>query len=66
MDKKAHRNMLTVARVGAVLVDLESGLTIGAYSPRPRIERRELEDDANLSDLPCVVPNPKTKAGRNK
>jgi len=67
MDKTNHRrSVLTVARVGAVLVDLESGVTLGAYSPQPSMERREADDDAGSTDLPSVVLNPKPKSTRNK
>lgn len=66
MEKRnSRRSVLTVARVGAVLVDLESGVTLGAYSPQPSIER-EADDDAGLTDLPSVVTHPRSKSTRNK
>jgi len=63
-ESNPRRSVLTVARVGAVLVDLESGITLGAYSPPPNSERREDEDDAGQTDLPSVAVNPKST--RNK
>ena len=62
-ESNPRRSVLTVARVGAVLVDLESGITLGAYSPPPNSERRD-EDDTGQTDLPSVAVNPKST--RNK
>ena len=66
MDSKPRRSVLTVARVGAVLVDIESGLTLGSYSRQLGGERRETDNDPHLTDLPSVVPEPRTKSSRNK
>ena len=66
MDSKPRRSVLTVARVGAVLVDIESGLTLGSYSREHGSERRETDNDPHLTDLPSVVPEPRTKSSRNK
>ncbi len=63
---KPRRSVLTVARVGAVLVDLESGATLGSYSAQPGLERRKVDEDEGITDLPSVVPNPRTKSSRSK
>ena len=66
MDSKPRRSVLTVARAGAVLVDIESGLTLGAYSRQLDDEPLEADNDPHLTDLPSVVPEPRTKSSRDK
>jgi hypothetical protein len=66
MEKSSSRqSVLTVARVGAVLVDLESGLTLGACTPQPRPERRDVESE-ELTDLPSLAHGRKAKLVRDK
>jgi hypothetical protein len=64
--KHEHPNLLPVARVGAVLVDLESGLTLGTYASRTAAEPMEADDDAGLTDLPALAINPRAKPSRNE
>jgi hypothetical protein len=59
-----RRSVLTVARAGAVLIDLESGITLGADNAEARLERREPQD-SDLTDLPSLVHSPKTKSPRD-
>lgn len=64
MDKtNPRRSVLTVARAGAVLIDLESGITLGADSPKPRYDRKDGDDE--LTDLPSLVQSQKTKSPRD-
>ncbi len=64
-SKRERPNLLTVARVGTVLVDLESGVTLGAYSSRAEARPRQREDDG-IMDLPALVSDPKTKPNRKE
>ena len=48
------------------MVDIESGLTLGSYTRKLDSERRETDDDPQLTDLPSFVAEPRTKSTRNK
>jgi len=63
--RRERTNLLTVARVGTVLVDLESGVTLGAY-PARTAEQRSDDEDAGVTDLPTLVVNPKAKMSRKE
>lgn len=64
--KRERPSLLTVARVGTVLVDLESGVTLGAYSSRAEPQRRTNEEGTSVTDLPALVLNPRTKPNRKE
>ena len=64
-NQDERKNTLKVARVGAMLVDFETGTALGAHLSYVSTEPSE-SDDAGVTDLPTLVLNPRGKPNRSQ